>query len=116
MYKKTNVCIESYEGLVVVEGWILDDQRWNGWAIPVFGRAAANAIAEEIGLTVQGDTYTETPKSAGDSDYFESWTGGFNEELGEFTVAIGATYWCWDDITDEELKQIDMKVIDRRTK
>lgn len=118
MYKKTNVCIESYEGLVIVDGWILDDQRWNGWAIPVFGFAAAQAIAEEIGLDYDAETktYKETPKSAGDTDWFEDWTSGFNEELGEETVAIGACYWCWDDIEDDEIKNLDMKVIDRRVK
>lgn len=118
MYKRTNVCIESYEGLVVVDGWILPDQRWNGWAIPVFGFAAAQAIAEEMGFEYNPETktYKETERTAGDCGWFDEWTSGFNEELGEETVAIGACSWCWDDITDEELKQLDMKIIDRRSK
>ena len=118
MYKRANLCIESYEGLVVVDGWEVDGSHWNGWAIPVFGFAAAQAIAEEIGLDYDAETktYKETPKSAGDTDYFEEWTSGFNDELEEETVAIGACYWCWSTVDEDELKNLTMKVIDRRTK
>lgn len=116
MYQKSSVCIETYSGLLVIDGWILKDQDWNGWAIPVFAKPAADAIAEVIGLDVDGKTYKETPKSNGDNDYFEEWTLGFNEELGVETVAIGAASWCWSVTDDEEMKDLKMKIIDRRTK
>lgn len=115
MYQKANVCIESYEGLLVIDGWILQGEDWNGWVIPVFAKPAADAIADVIELEVDGKTYRETPKSAGDTDYFDEWTLGLNEELGVETVAIGACSWCWCITDDEELKQLDMKIIDRRS-
>lgn len=116
MYRKANVCIETYNGLLVVDGWEFKDRHWNGWSIPVFGKVAADAVAQEIGLDYdeKTKTYTETPKSNGDNDYFESWTIGHNEELGQETVAIGACSWCWSFADDEELKTLDMKIIDRR--
>ncbi len=117
MLKKTNVCIENYDGLVVVDGWT-SDQHWNGWAIPLFDKVAADAIAEEIGLVYdkETDSYKETKKSAGDSDYLEEWTGGLNNELGVHVYAIGAMYWCWDTIAEDDIKEVIVKVIDRRTK
>ena len=114
MYQRTNVCIETYNGLLVVDGWILKDEHWNGWAIPVFAKDAADAIAEVLGMEIDGKTYRETPKSAGDTDYFEEWTLGENKHLGEETVAIGAASWCWSVTDDEELKNLKMNVIDRR--
>lgn len=118
MYQKTNICIETYGGLLVVDGWILKDQDWNGWVIPYFDRVAAKAIADimQFPYNDETDTYTETERSAVDCGWFDSWTGGFNLELGEHVYCIGAMSWCWDDITDEELKQLDMTIIDRRTK
>lgn len=116
MYQEANICIETYGGLLVVDGWILKDQDWNGWVIPVFAKPAADAIAEVIGLDVDGKTYKETPKSNGDNDYFEEWTLGSNEELGVETVAIGACSWCWSITDGEEMKDLKMNIIDRRTK
>ena len=116
MLQKNSLCIETINGLLIIDGWELKDKHWNGWSIPFFSKEAADAIAEEIGLDVDGKTYKETPKSNGDNDYFEEWTLGFNEELGVETVAIGAASWCWSVTDDEEMKDLKMKIIDRRTK
>lgn len=118
MYQKNSICIETYEGLLVIDGWQLKDEDWNGWAIPVFAKPAADAIAEVIGLDYNAETktYTDTLKSAGDTDFFDSWTIGFNDELGQETVAIGAASWCWCIVDEKELKDLTMTIIDRRTK
>lgn len=118
MYRKSNICIETYNGLLVVDGWDLEGRHWNGWSIPLFNKVAADAIAENIGLVydAETDTYTETEISAGNSGYFEAWKGFFSEEVGEHVYAIGACSWCWTLTDDEELKNLDMKIIDRRVK
>lgn len=117
MLRKNNLCIETMNGLLIIDGWEFKDQHWNGWSIPFFGKEAADAIAEEIGLTydAETDTYTDTEQSAGDNR-FESWRGGFNEEVGEKVYPIGAASWCWSITDDEEMKSLKMNIIDRRTK
>ena len=49
-------------------------------------------------------------------DEFESWKGGFNEEVGEKVYSIGAANWCWSVIEENDITHLDMKVIDRRKK
>jgi hypothetical protein len=106
-YKLKDVVIETREGLLTVKGWVNQDYRWNGWAVPMFDKENADKIAKAIGLRYDfaTDTFLEPLEDLKVSGMTEEegmkWKGYHSELVDEHVYDIGAAYWCWDDYESE---------------
>jgi len=72
-------------------------ERWNGWATPVFEKAAADRLAE-LGLVTRAaglDAYIESADEGGPAQLFSAEQ--ITVEGKDLTVySIGTGFWCWE--------------------
>jgi hypothetical protein len=100
-YKKELVTTDSG---TIVEGFVRQDEDWNGWALPLFNFENAMKLVNAKDFQLEYSEETDSVNERFNPDYFDSeedcisWGGGFNKEIGEKVYAIGTGYYCWSVI------------------
>ena len=84
-----------------------DGTFWNGWAMPYFDRAGADALAglmDNVTYDEELDAFVAKTESAEDEpEVYESSSITVNGAAVQ-VYAIGAGSWCWDEITPADVE------------
>jgi len=100
--------LAPYQAIRVTGDWLPEGEsllaysrgeRWNGWATPVFEKAAADRLVE-LGLVVYApgqDAYAEPADEETPAEVYAAQritAGGVERTV----YPIGTGYWCWEQI------------------
>lgn len=103
--KKGQVEISSV-GLVASEAFILEGERWNGWALPFFTKEEAIKVLEKVKTLRPFDFWYKVEGNKIlilDTTQNSVW-----EEVeqttheGKTLYGVGAWSWTWDECEEEE--------------
>lgn len=92
------------EELGSVRAAMIEDRRWNGWAMPWFTReeaariaAASNALVAEWGTDAASAFAWDGDRLIESREGEESWEVPTVERSGVTLYGVGAGSWCWSN-------------------